>query len=93
MFSCNNSYDENITELKIKKRVLEDSIKVSDSKYLKVKNEYDSLTNLADSTNKDVLIEMGIKEQLMFNYSLKTLEWNDSLNSVKLSIDSLEKLK
>ena len=92
MLACGNSY-ENITELKIKKKALEDSIKGIDYKYLEVKNDYDSLSNLADSTNKDVLIEMNFKEQLMFNYSLKTLEWNDSLNSVKLSIDSLEKLK
>ncbi len=92
VFSCSNSHNENIGELKNKKRVIEDSIKVTDSKYLKVKNDYDSLRNLADSTNKDVLIEMNFKEQLMFNYSLKNLEWNDSLNSVKLSIDSIEKL-
>jgi len=93
MFSCNNSYDEKINELKNKKKVIEDSIKVTDSKYLEVKNAYDALTNLADSTNKDVLIEMGSKEQLMFNYSLKTLEWNDNLNGIKLSLDSLERLK
>lgn len=90
VFSCSNSHIQELFELKIKKKALEDSIKVTDSKYLKVKNDYDSLRNLADSTNKDVLIEMNFKEQLMFNYSLKNLEWNDSLNSVKLSIDSIE---
>ena len=91
VFSCSNSY-ENITELKIKKRVIEDSIKVTDSKYLEVKNAYDSLRNLADNTNKDVLIEMDSKERMMFDYSLKVLEWNDSLNRIKLSLESLEKV-
>lgn len=92
VFSCSNSHEQELFELKNKKRVIEDSIKVTDSRYLAVKNDYDSLTKLADNTNKNVLNEIDIKERVMFDLSLKSLEWADQLNSIKYSIDSLEKL-
>jgi hypothetical protein len=93
VFSCSNSHKQELFELKIKMRALEDSIKVTDSKFLVVKNYYDSLSNFGDSTNKDVLINMNSKEHLMFDYSLRAIELNDSLNKIKFSIESLTKLK